>query len=248
MLYRIHFSILQYNEDTSNNTTVPPFYQPGIVLTFDDVFVDEWYDADQTMASYNWKATFFITKYDQYTEGQILKLHILEGKGHEIGGHGLHHLKASDYISSYGMPAYFNDEILPMIQLMQTDGFDLKTFAYPYGDRNAGIDHELLGYFKILRGTTYGRMNPAHQNCFFTGSSVVYGLGIDESYGNDIEYLKNLMQFAKEHNKIVIFYGHQIVTQATANYQTPLDKLEKICQFANENGLKFYKADELTNL
>ncbi len=91
-------------------------------------------------------------------------------------------------------------------------------------------------------------MNPAQQNCFFTGSSIVYGLGIDESYGNNVEYLKSLMQFAKEHNKIVIFYGHQIVTQPTANYQTSLNKLEKICQFANENGLKFYKADELIDL
>ncbi len=41
-------------------------YPPGIVLSFDDNYIDDWYYTDKRLRDYNWKATFFVCKYDQY--------------------------------------------------------------------------------------------------------------------------------------------------------------------------------------
>lgn len=242
--------LLGCSPDNDNNNT-PPLnegYPPGIVLTFDDTFIDEWYAADALMQQYNWKATFFVTNFDSTTESQQVELAELMNNGHEIGGHGLHHLNAPNYVASLGMEAYINSEITPMIQLMNANGYTLKSFAYPFGAQNKQLDNRLLGIFNILRGTTYGKVEPRLQNCFYTGKRVIYGLGIDDNYGNDISYLKSLMKYAKDHNKIVIFYGHKIVKTATDKYQTPMSKLTEICEFATQNGLIFYTASALATL
>lgn len=223
-------------------------YPPGIVLTFDDTFIDEWYTADALMQQYNWKATFFITNYNTTTQKQKQELQELYDKGHEIGGHGLHHLNALNYVGMYGMKSYINTEITPMVQLMSEEGYTLTSFAYPYGAQSKELDIELGNYFSILRGTTYDRVEAKYQSCFYTGNKVIYALGIDDSYGNDINYLKSLMKHAKDHNKIVIFYGHKIVNEVTGRYQTPVRKLNELCAFAVSNGLIFYKASELSRL
>lgn len=221
-------------------------YPPGIVLTFDDTFIDDWYAADALMQQYNWRATFFVTNYDTTTESQKQELHQLNANGHEIGGHGLHHLNAPNYVASVGLEAYIDAEITPMLQLMAGEGYTITSFAYPYGAQSKQLDNRLGTYFNLLRGTTYERAEPKYQSCFYTGKRVVYGLGIDDNYGNDINYLKNLMKFAKDHNKIVVLYGHRPVQQVTGKYQTSFSKLNDICAFAKDNDLIFYTASELS--
>jgi peptidoglycan/xylan/chitin deacetylase (PgdA/CDA1 family) len=236
------------DDDKSASPPQNEGYPPGIVLTFDDTFIDEWYTADALMHQHNWKATFFVTNYDTATETQKQELHQLHNNGHEIGGHGLHHLNALQYVGTYGLESYMNTEIMPMLQLMNQDGYTISSFAYPYGARSKQLDNELSNHFGILRSTTYDRVEPKYQSCFYTGNKVIYGLGIDNNYGNDINYLKSLMKFAKDHNKIVVFYGHKIVNEVTDKYQTPMSKLHEICSFAVNNGLIFYKASDLNNL
>jgi len=224
-------------------------YEPGIVLTFDDTYVNEWYQAGQLMDAYSWKATFFITKYADFTPEQKQQLHGLNNKGHEIAGHGLNHLKATDYMAQHGLDTYINDEITPMRSIMDADGFNVRNFAYPYGARNTELDTRLLQQFDIIRGTTYGMLPPESQNCYYAGNRLVYGLGIDDSYAHsDIEYFKTLMQYAKENGKIIIFYGHKTVPNVTGDYQTSYAMLEGICKYAQDNNLKFYTIDELRNL
>ncbi len=241
--------IISCNRDDSGNNPTDSTYPAGIVLTFDDIFIDDWYAADAQLQDYNWKATFFITQYEGFTDSQKDKLYALEQNGHEIGGHGLNHLHANAYVTEYGFDAYFENEIDPMINIMGQDGYTLHSFAYPYGERSAQLDNRLFTFFNIIRGTTYGQLPPEQQNCFYTGNRLIYALGIDQSYPHaNLTYLKSLMQYAKDHNKIVIFYGHQIVDNVNGDYQTPIDKLTEICKFANELGLKFYKVNELSGL
>lgn len=235
-------------DDGSTPTPSNEGYPPGIVLTFDDTFIDEWYTTDALMQQYNWKATFFVTNYDTTTETQKQELRELYHNGHEIGGHGLHHLNGPNYVASAGMDAYINAEITPMLQLMAGEGYRLTSFAYPYGAQSKQLDTKLLNYFSILRGTTYDRIEPKYQDCFYTGNKVIYGLGIDDNYGNDINYLKLLLKYAKDNNKIVVLYGHKPVNQVTGKYQTSLSKLNDICSFAADNGLSFYTVSELSCL
>lgn len=224
-------------------------YAPGVIFTFDDVFADEWCDADDILGEYNWKATFFVTRYGELNEELKNKVYHLELNGHEIAGHGLNHVHAPQYVAEHGLNNYIQNEIKPMIDIMGQDGYALKTFAYPYGEKTDQIDKKLLDYFNIIRGTTYGQLPPDKHDCYYNNSRVIYGLGIDQSYSHSgTEYLKSLMKYAKEQNKIVIFYGHETVNTISGNYQTNVDKLKELCSYANQLGLKYYTVNELNYL
>jgi peptidoglycan/xylan/chitin deacetylase (PgdA/CDA1 family) len=245
--------------DASTDVTVHPVapkkqekreqYQPGLILTFDDDYVDTWYNAEKELRPYNWKATFFICKYSAFTKDQKEKLHYLQKMGHDIAGHGYNHENAVKYVAQHGLDAYVKNEILPLKEAMQKDGFDIKSFAYPDGARNSALDKRLLNYFDFIRGTTYGELYPKSQYCYYEDNRVIYGLGIDDDYEQfNLEYYKSLLLYAKEHNKIVIFYGHKTVDSADERLETPIGLLKQLCAFAAENKLKFYSVDDLKKL
>lgn len=248
--FLLTISIVVFFSACTTNDSIEEYTDGGgVVLTFDDVFVDEWYAADDVMAAYNWKATFFVTKYAELTNQQKEKLHTLNNHGHEIGGHGLNHIKATEYIAQHGIDTYIDTEITPMLEMMQNDGFDIKTFAYPYGDRSPQTDEKLCNYFDIVRATTYGQSKPEKQTCYYRkGSKIIYALGMDDSYHATTDYLISLLKYAKQHNKIVILYGHKIVNSVNSSYETPVNKLKKICEYAHQNNMTFYTVDELKTL
>ncbi|KAF2336953.1 polysaccharide deacetylase family protein [Flavobacterium daemonense] len=224
-------------------------YPPGVLFTFDDDYIDDWYEADQLLHPYNWKGTFFVCWYASLDKEKKSKLHYLQDRGHEIAGHGYNHLNALKYSKEFGIEKYINDDILPLKAAMKKDGFDIHTFAYPDGARDAALDTELLKHFDIIRGTTYEEIRPESQFCYYDDSRVVYGLGIDDDYKQfNIPYYKSLMDYAKAHNKIVIFYGHKTVSNADEKLETPLSALEDLCKYAKNKGLKFYTMDELAKL
>ena len=88
--------------------------QSGVVISFDDDYVDEWFEVNNVLEPYDWKATFFVTKFNQLSTAKIQKLKDLKIDGHEIGGHGLNHLNAPNFISANGTAEYLNQEIIPM--------------------------------------------------------------------------------------------------------------------------------------
>lgn len=231
---------------TAPKKAEPKIPEPGIVLTFDDDYVDTWYNAEKELRQYNWKATFFICKYKDFTKEQKDKLHYLQDMGHDIAGHGYNHENAVKYAVKYRIDNYIKNEILPLKEEMAKDGFKLTSFAYPDGARTAALDKRLLKYFDIIRGTTYGELIPRKQYCYYEGNRVIYGLGIDDDYEQfNLEYYKSLLVYAKEHNKIVIFYGHKTVNDADERLETPIGLLKQLCAFAEENKLKFYSVDDL---
>jgi len=244
------FSCTGNDEET---TVIPPpvlgGYSPGVVITLDDDYVDNWVAADDILKVYNWKATFFVTKCSQLNEDKMTKLAAFKAYGHEIGGHGLSHLNASQFIAANGANAYLDAEIFPMVDIMDAAGLHATSFAYPFGARNKGTDDLLLGHFSILRGTTYGRLSPDQHNCYYTGSPVIFGLGVDNSYPHfNVAYFISLLQYAKTNNKIVIFYAHRPVQTALNDYETEYNTLTQICKYVKDNDMKFYTISELTNL
>lgn len=224
-------------------------YPPGVIFSFDDDYIDDWYNTDKLLQPYGWKATFFVCWYDSLTKDQKAKLHYLKDKGHDIAGHGYNHLNALKYYKEFGMEKYIKDDILPLKSAMAEDGFEIHSFAYPDGARDTELDTELLKHFSIIRGTTYEEIVPESQFCYYEGKRIVYGLGIDDDYRQfNIPYYKSLMDYAKAHNKIVIFYGHKTVSNADEKLETSLSALEDLCKYAKNKGLKFYTIDDLAKL
>lgn len=127
----------------------------GLMLSFDDASVDDWFALRDIFAAHDAHVTFFVSNYGELTADQKTKLHALSDEGHAIEAHGMYHLDAAAYVDEHGLDSYLAKEIDPEIAAMRADGFDPTTFAYPYGSRTAQLDAALLKRFRLLRSLTY---------------------------------------------------------------------------------------------
>lgn len=236
----------------NKKTTVKPnpiFNTAGVAISFDDTTINEWCKADQILSSYNWKATFCVSKINTLKYPEIIKLIALQNEGHEIAGHGFHHFDAPKFVTENGIKTYINQEINPMLDLMSFYSFKVTSFAYPFGYRNDTIDKALFDKFKIIRGITYGAEDPFFQNCYYENCKLVYAIGIDTDHPNfSIPYLLKLLDYTNRKHKILLLFGHKPVTNVTANYQTKMATLVLICKYVRQHNMKFYNLSELNHL
>ena len=135
----------------------------GVVLTFDDWFVDQWHDFFVNPATkppelngIDLHVTFFVAHWLSDLKGanqgkadadnQYIKLKQLEAAGHEIGSHSLNHLDAKD--APYSLACnqatqYLNDEVRKSLDAMLIGDpnpskaglyqFRPQSYSYPYG-------------------------------------------------------------------------------------------------------------------
>ena len=221
----------------------------GIVITFDDAYIDEWYSIRDLLNTYKAKATFFVSHFDYLNEDQIKKLMILRNDGHEISLHGLRHLNAVNFVRDNSVGKYLEVEIYPAINVMKKRGICPLSFAYPFGAHTSRIDNALLISFKHLRATAYTNktkriidLNQIYYKC--SNEKIMYGVGIDNNYKNSIEEIHKGLKKALEKKEIIILYAHK-TSNKTGDYNTPIDRLEAILKYASENGLKFYRVSDL---
>jgi peptidoglycan/xylan/chitin deacetylase (PgdA/CDA1 family) len=158
----------------------------GIVLTFDDWFVDQWHtfftDLKTTNPEVTPTSTFFVAHWLTDLKGvnqgrtnndsHYVKLKQLESAGHEIASHGINHTGAnsSPYNLACDKAAQFvTDEVQPTLTAMaQGDpglasdaGFIPKSFSFPFGERTPYYDNAVKTStgLRYMRGTL--ETNPA---------------------------------------------------------------------------------------
>ncbi|MDQ1166944.1 polysaccharide deacetylase family protein [Flavobacterium sp. SORGH_AS_0622] len=247
MLFLMFLSFFSCN--TKNEKPEPKPYKAGVILSFDDAYVDEWAEADAALKKYSWKATFNVCRIDSIGEPQIKKLLQMQKEGHEIAGHGYHHYNAVKFVQKNGIDEYMKQEIEPMIASMKKKSFNVTSFAYPYGERSQELDKALSSKFKIIRGRAFGGEVPEKQDSYFNNSKIVFAFDIDNSHIHfSIPYLLELLDYAKKNDKILILCSHKPVKNVTENYQTKIETLEFVCKYMKLNGLKFYTLSDLDNL
>ncbi|WP_289662108.1 polysaccharide deacetylase family protein [Flavobacterium panacagri] len=235
--------------ETKKEKPEPKPYKAGVILSFDDAYVDEWAEADNALKKYNWRATFNVCRIDSIGAPEIKKLLEMQKYGHEIAGHGYHHYNAVKFVQQNGIDAYMQQEINPMIVSMKKKGFNVTSFAYPYGERSDELDKALSPDFKIIRGRAFGGELPEKQDSYFNNSKIVFAFDIDNSHIHfSIPYLLELLDYAKKHNKILILCSHKPVKEVTENYQTKIETLEFVCRYMKLNDLKFYTLSDLDDL
>ena len=243
------FFILFSCEKEKPETVIKPQIISGVVLSFDDAYVNEWFNTDQKLKQYSWKGTFCVSKINTLKYAEIKKLLELQKEGHEIAGHGFHHYHAEKFFAKYGLNAYFKQEINPMLVLMNFYGLKATSFVYPYGGRNKNLDTALLNKFKIVRGRAFCEENPSKQGCYFDHSKLVFSFSIDDTHNHfNVPHLLKLLDYAKKNHKILILNSHKTVKNVTADYQTKEETLELICQYVKRNNMKFYTLSDLNNL
>lgn len=236
-----------YSCSPNKNFTKP--YQPGVVITFDDYYINEWCAADAKLSSYKWKATFFVSNLPLLKKSDYDNLRKLKKNGHEIGGHGYNHLNAKEYTKTNGKSKYITLEITPLIETLKNEGLPISSFAYPFGANNQTLNFELKKYFKIIRSTSVGKPKIEENSNFYNGTFHQKGIGIDGNYKHfTLDYIKEDLAYARRNNKIVILYAHKPVQKSTSTYEVEMKTLETICQYVTANHMKFYTFQELTTL
>ena len=224
-------------------------YKAGVILSFDDAYVNEWYATNQKLKKYSWKGTFFVYRINTLNQSEIEKLLEMQKEGHEIAGHTCTHVNAVLFLTNHSIDEYLNQEIDPMLRLMRFYGLDVSSFAYPYGGRSKKLDAALLEKFTIIRGRAFCEEVANKQGCYYNNAKVVFSFSIDETHNHfDIPHLFKLLEYARKNNKILILNSHKTVDKVSGDYQTKNTTLEYICKYVKNNSLNFYTLSDLEKL
>lgn len=225
--------------------------QKGIAFTFDDRYVEEWYSARDLFNKYNIHATFFIGHPEKLTEEEVSMLHKLQDDGHEIACHSMNHIDAPEFLKDHSIDEYIKQEIFPAIEKMKQYGFDVKTYAYPFGKNTPESDKALLKYFKVLRKATYNIENCDMDKIDRTFTKinkdrVVDAMGIDYEYKISPSNLETAIKRANFKNEILVLHAHKIVDTGSG-YAISRDYLEQAFKFAQQYQLKSLRISELND-
>lgn len=132
---------------------VPP--GPGVALSFDDAYIDHWLAGADLYDRYGARLTFFVAYFHNLSAERRAALHELARRGHAIEAHSVRHLRAPLYVEQHGLAAYLADEVVPSIEALNAEGFDVTTFAYPYGARTREIDNAVLEHVPLVRSVSF---------------------------------------------------------------------------------------------
>jgi len=218
----------------------------GIVFCFDDSSIDEWYFHRDLFNRYGIRATFFITRPHQLDSNQIYKLKILESDGHEIACHAFSHKNANDY----QIPEdYIDQQIKPALQKLQGIGFNVNSFAYPFGSSTPVLDSILLDYFKIIRKATYNYKNTTidqYPEIYANADTyrIVNAMGIDYNYHISVENFEVGIKKGLKNKEILIVYAH-IIDASNNDYTVHPEYLEKLFLKCKKHYIKSMTMNEM---
>jgi len=218
---------------------------PGVVLTFDDSFIDSWSKVMTIFQERDVVATFFCHRWGSVergdiTEKEVALLKSFEGYGHEIGYHTVDHMSTRDIkYKIYNTieekaKAYLDEQIKPGVNNMRERGFNPSSFSYPY--ITGQPEHN-----KIIRETL------PHIREFF---AHVYVMDEKPAGGSKtLEDIKLYLDKFKKDKEIGVLLGHWILEKKEFisdrhAYRTSVEKLIQIIDYAQEIGLKFYTLEE----
>ena len=218
----------------------------GIVLTFDDDRVDNWFQYMPFLDSANVKATFYICKYHKFTAEQKQKLAIMQSHGYEIAFHSVSHYDMLKYVYKYKhtIDELMQNEIESGLKQMNRDGFYPTTFAYPYGAHNGIYDKMLMRYFKSVRALN-GTADFSKSLAPTEKNDILFGLDIDKSGKRSEADILRLIQSAADNKNCAVLVAHDINNGKPLSVSREL--LQKIIDKVKALGLKYYTVSEISN-
>ncbi|WP_028489657.1 polysaccharide deacetylase family protein [Thiothrix lacustris] len=233
-------------------------HESGLALTFDDDYVDQWYDYfitnNQHIDLSNVKATFFVSNFHLLSSSQLTKLRALANAGHEIGSHSYSHGEVNTSDPTVNDPvkvsAYLNTQVLPTLTEMVAAGFTPLSFSYPSNGHTNAYDDAIRPYFPFLRAGYADGTRPLSQlDRLYHNSDKYYtfleGDSIDSSGQNELPEIEAALTRAKNNTEILTLYTHRIQpdTQPHA-YGLSVSKLNGVISKAKQLGLRFYTFSE----
>lgn len=209
--------------------------QSGILLAFDDYAVSNWEEYLELFDEYDVKVTFFINA----SEPTDFCYHARE-RGHEIAFHTVGHV---DLVGASEDVVY--EQAIAPIEVFREKGFELSTFAYPYGRYSDELNEKLLEHYKVLRGAYELSIESKHM----LREGFVEARSIDNlNYKSQEEYEQYitgiLYELQKEKGMVICLYSHII---GYGDWCVSEEGLRFLIEKAEELGLKFYTYQQLQN-
>ena len=201
--------------------------EAGILLAFDDAYLEAWERSFGLFDKYGARVTFFV-------QGKPLSFcKKALGRGHDIGYHTIHHLNLPKVTR-----AEFDEETTADLADFRRAGVPLASFAYPFGLSEPWMDNVLARSFKVLRG--YGVTFRIYKNDAVKG--YITSKAIDNAlYKNDGEFraiVTLMLRTVKFTGGILPLATHDIADAAAWGIKPA--RLEYLLKTAQELGLKFY--------
>ncbi len=221
----------------------------GIIFTFDDQFIDNWFKHQDLFKEYDIKATFFITRPHQLDSSEIRKLRLLDEAGHEIACHGLNHKNPMNYVDSPAV--YLQKEIIPAIEILEELNFAQQSFAYPFGRSFPELDSLLLNHVDYIRKATWNKKDTTinyYDQIYMSDPKdrITNSMGIDHNYDISLKNFEQGVLRARENNEVLVLHAHKINT-TKEDYTTHPEMLEAYFQISKKHGLTSIRLEDMKN-
>lgn len=204
----------------------------ALSLSFDDIPRSAWTEAGPLLAEHSVLATYYVCgglaggsnlDLPQY---EVEDLQALHAAGHEVGCHTFEHvstltLSPAELEASLAKNAAWVSERL--------NGYEMRTFAYPFGDCALGSKAVIDRRFLCGRGVRDG-VNVARAD-----RNLLQAVGLESRRlpGYDLE---SLVQKAADEKGWLIAYGHDVSDTPTP-YGCTLEDLDRLIRLAKAAGL-----------
>lgn len=136
----------------------------GVALMFDDWHTAEWVDSMPLLDAYGAKVTLYVGRVPGMPATAHLQLRQLADAGHDVEAHSILHLRGPVYVEEHGMAAYLHDEVLPSIDLLRAEGYEIVSYAYPFGAHTTEIDRAILDTGSVQFVRTLAKNNELRAN------------------------------------------------------------------------------------
>jgi peptidoglycan/xylan/chitin deacetylase (PgdA/CDA1 family) len=133
--------------------------RPGLAFAFDDQAVDAWMATRDLFAAHGARVTFFVTRFENYTDDMKAELVQLAADGHDIEAHSVNHLHAGSYVHEHGLDGYIADEVQPSIDILRTTGYAPTAYAFPFGEASETT------WNRVLELDGIGRVRVSPRDC-----------------------------------------------------------------------------------
>lgn len=219
----------------------------AVIYSFDDQYIDQWYNHRELFNQYDIKATFFIHRPNLLDSSAIAMLKQLQADGHEIAFHGTNHRNVLDFKDS--VDVLLEKEIVPGVDCLRKQGFEVQSYAYPFGQSNPPIDSMLLYIFPYLRKATYNIHNTTidqYDEIYVSSLSqrIMNSMGIDNNYGIDLPNFEKGLLRAQKNNEVLVLHAHRIDT-TFSDYTVNSRYLENTFQLCKKHNIPAIRVADL---
>jgi peptidoglycan/xylan/chitin deacetylase (PgdA/CDA1 family) len=136
----------------------------GVALMYDDWYSAPWTESVPLLDEYGARVTVFVARYAGFEPARKAELQAMADKGHDIEAHSTYHRRGPSFVDEYGVRAYLDEEVLPSIDQLRADGYEVLSYAYPFGARTSETDEAILDTRQVEMVRSLSRANELRAN------------------------------------------------------------------------------------